>query len=165
VGVLFAPLSGRVRLLMNKTEARMIDPSDMELAAMRACLSPLGEYVGSIGMQRPLADYSRDEVLMLIDVVVTAYQDQMLVEHERMAAKTAPSLRNAWHVRAGISERSAVLMLDFNHRPKIHEQISELIDAALPAIATAKPTHLPRRVAARCRLRARAPVRVPEDPG
>ena len=74
-------------LLMTKTEARMIDPSDMELAAMRACLSPLGEYVGSIGMQRPLADYTRDEVLTLIDVVVTAYQDQMIEEHERMAAK------------------------------------------------------------------------------
>lgn len=65
----------------------MIDPSDMELAAMRACLAPLGEYVGSIGMERPLADYTRDEVLTLIDVVVTAYQDQMIEEHERMAAK------------------------------------------------------------------------------
>jgi hypothetical protein len=54
---------------------------------MRACLSPLGEYVGSIGMERPLADYTRDEVLTLIDVVVTAYQDQMIEEHERMAAK------------------------------------------------------------------------------
>ena len=65
----------------------MIDPSEMEIAAMRACLAPLGEYVGEIGMQRPLADYSRDEVLMLIDVVVTAYQDCMVAEHERMAAK------------------------------------------------------------------------------
>ena len=74
-------------LLMTKTEARMIDPSDMELAAMRACLSPLGEYVGSIGMERPLADYTREEVLTLIEVVVTAYQDQMIEEHERMAAK------------------------------------------------------------------------------
>lgn len=74
-------------LLMTKTEARMIDPSDMELAAMRACLSPLGEYVGSIGMERPLVDYTREEVLTLIDVVVTAYQDQMIEEHERMAAK------------------------------------------------------------------------------
>ena len=73
--------------LMNKTEARMIDPSDMELAAMRACLSPLGEYVGSIGTERPLADYTRDEVLTLIDVIVTAYQDRMIEEHERMAAK------------------------------------------------------------------------------
>ena len=73
--------------LMNKTEGQMIDPSEMEIAAMRACLAPLGEYVGDIGMQRPLADYSRDEVLMLIDVVVTAYQDCMVAEHERMAAK------------------------------------------------------------------------------
>ena len=73
--------------LMNKTEGRMIDPSDMEIAAMQSCLAPLGEYVGSIGMQRPLADYSRQEVLMLIDVVVTAYQDRMLQEHERMAAQ------------------------------------------------------------------------------
>lgn len=71
--------------LMNKTEGRMIDPSDMEIAAMQSCLAPLGEYVGSIGMQRPLADYSRQEVLTLIDVVVTAYQDRMLEEHERMA--------------------------------------------------------------------------------
>ena len=74
-------------MLMTKTGARMIDPSDMELAAMRACLSPLGEYVGSIGMERPLADYTRDEVLTLIDVVVTACQSQMIEEHERMAAK------------------------------------------------------------------------------
>ena len=73
--------------LMNKTGGQMIDPSDMEIAAMRACLAPLGEYVGEIGMQRPLADYSRDEVLMLIDVVVTAYQDCMVAEHEHMAAK------------------------------------------------------------------------------
>ena len=73
--------------LMIKTEARMIDPSDMELVAMRACLSPLGEYVGSVGMERPLADYTRDEVLTLIDVVVTAYQDQMIEEHQRMVAK------------------------------------------------------------------------------
>ena len=73
--------------LMNKTEGQMIDPSDMEIAAMQSCLGPLGEYVGSIGMQRPLADYTRDEVLTLIDVVVTHYQDSMLEEHERMAAK------------------------------------------------------------------------------
>ena len=48
-------------------EDAVIDPSDMELAAMASCLAPLGEYVSSIGMQRPLADYSKDEVLTLID--------------------------------------------------------------------------------------------------
>jgi len=81
------PCQNAFSQIMNKTEGRMIDPSDMETAAMRSCLSPLGEYVGSIGMGRPLADYTREEVLTLIDVVVTAYQDQMLEEHERMAAK------------------------------------------------------------------------------
>jgi hypothetical protein len=30
----------------------MIDPTEMEIAAMRSCLSPLGEYVGEIGMTR-----------------------------------------------------------------------------------------------------------------
>lgn len=64
----------------------MIDPTEMEVAAMQSCLAPLGEYVASIGMERPLADYTRDEVLTLIDVVVTAYQNQMIEEHERMAA-------------------------------------------------------------------------------
>lgn len=73
--------------LMNKTEGQMIDPSDMEVVAMQSCLAPLGEYVGSIGMQRPLAEYSRGEVVMLIEVVVTAYQEHMVAEHERMAAK------------------------------------------------------------------------------
>ncbi len=73
--------------LMTKTEGQMIDPSDMEIAAMQSCLGPLGEYVGSIGMHRPLADYSREEVLTLIDVVVTAYQHRMIEEHERMAER------------------------------------------------------------------------------
>ena len=65
----------------------MIDPSEMELAAMKSCLPPLGEYVASIGMARPLADYAKAEVLRLVEVVVDAYQAHMLLEHERLAAK------------------------------------------------------------------------------
>ena len=50
---------------------------------MAAALGPLGEYVG-IGMDRPLADYSREEVLTLIEVVVTAFQDHLIqAETER----------------------------------------------------------------------------------
>lgn len=74
-------------LLMEKSGGHMIDPSDMELAAMASCLAPLGEYVASIGMQRPLAGYRKEEVLMLIEVVISAYQEHMLAEHERMADK------------------------------------------------------------------------------
>lgn len=65
----------------------MIDPSEMEMTAMGCCLLPLGEFVGAIGMDRPLANYSREEVMTLIDVVVTAYQQHMTAEHERMAAR------------------------------------------------------------------------------
>ena len=55
----------------------MIDSTDLEKAAMTAALRPLGDYVGTIGMQRPLADYRREEVMTLIEVVITAYQDHM----------------------------------------------------------------------------------------
>ncbi len=73
--------------IMDKTRGEMIDKSEMEIAALSACLAPLGEYVGSIGMQRPLADYRKDEVLTLIEVVVTAYQDRMTEQHEYMAER------------------------------------------------------------------------------
>lgn len=65
----------------------MIDPSDIEIGAMQSCLGPLGDYVASIGMDRPLADYRKEEVLGLIDVIVTAYQEHMTAEHERMAER------------------------------------------------------------------------------
>lgn len=55
----------------------MIDPTPNEQAAMRAALIPLGEIVGEIGMHKPLAEYSKEQVLMLIEVVVTAYQDHL----------------------------------------------------------------------------------------
>ncbi|MBF0341030.1 MAG: hypothetical protein HQL95_08740 [Magnetococcales bacterium] len=71
-------LAGRVRAL-SRTKVlgvtSMTDATDLERAAMAAALRPLGEYVASIGMQRPLAEYSREEVLTLIEVAVTAFQD------------------------------------------------------------------------------------------
>jgi hypothetical protein len=73
--------------LIERTEGQMIDPTEMELAAMRAALAPLGDYVASIGMARPLADYGKAEVLRLVEVVVDAYQAHMLLEHERAAAQ------------------------------------------------------------------------------
>ncbi|MBF0097150.1 MAG: hypothetical protein HQM04_10735 [Magnetococcales bacterium] len=52
----------------------MVDATKLEQAAMAATLPPLGEYVGSIGMNRPLSEYSREEVMTLVEVVITAYQ-------------------------------------------------------------------------------------------
>lgn len=68
-------------------EHAVIDTSDLELDAMRAALAPLGDYVTSIGMERPLADYRREEVLRLVEVIIDAYQAHMLDEHERMAER------------------------------------------------------------------------------
>lgn len=56
----------------------MIDPTDLDKKAMAAALKPLGEYVASIGMHRPLSEYTREEVLVMIDVVVTAFEDHKL---------------------------------------------------------------------------------------
>lgn len=50
----------------------MIDPTHNEKAAMAAVLPSLGEYVAALGMDRPLAAYSREEILGLVDVVLTA---------------------------------------------------------------------------------------------
>ncbi len=55
----------------------VIDPTHNEKAAMEAVLPHLGEYVATIGMDRPLSAYSRAEVLQLVDVVLTAYFDNL----------------------------------------------------------------------------------------
>lgn len=63
----------------------MIDPSELELAALQSCLAPLGDYVGALGMDRPLADYSKREVQGLIETIISAYQEYMIDAHEQMA--------------------------------------------------------------------------------
>ncbi|WP_201345142.1 DUF6511 domain-containing protein [Thiohalobacter sp. COW1] len=55
----------------------VIDPTHNEKAAMEAVLPQLGEYVASIGMDKPLSVYSRAEILQLVDVVLTAYFDNL----------------------------------------------------------------------------------------
>lgn len=63
----------------------MIDPSELELAALQSCLAPLGDYVSALGMDRPLADYSKREVQGLVETIVSAYQEYMIDAHEQMA--------------------------------------------------------------------------------
>ena len=52
--------------------------------------------------------YSRDEVLMLIDVVVTRYQDSMLEEHERMAARDRQFLEQRIAIQAAGRQQGRV---------------------------------------------------------
>lgn len=55
----------------------MIDPTHNEQVAMEAVLPRLGEYVASVGMDRPLSAYTREEVLQLVDVVLTGYFESL----------------------------------------------------------------------------------------
>ncbi|MDA0782393.1 MAG: DUF6511 domain-containing protein [Proteobacteria bacterium] len=60
-----------------KGDQTVIDPTKHEIEAMAATLKPLGEYVASIGMHRGLANYTKEEILTLVEVTVTAYHDYL----------------------------------------------------------------------------------------
>jgi len=55
----------------------MIDPTDFERDCMTKALRPLGEYVAEIGTDKAFQDLTREQVLTLIEVVVTAYMDEL----------------------------------------------------------------------------------------
>ncbi len=71
----------------------MIDATETEKAAMGAALRPLGDYVAQLGLQRPLADYTRDEILTLVEVVIDAYQDSLVEAAEHEATRDAERLQ------------------------------------------------------------------------
>ncbi len=60
----------------------MIDPSDIELGAMRKCLKSFGEAAGDIGFDKPRAHSSESEALQVIDAIVTCYTEAMVEHHE-----------------------------------------------------------------------------------
>lgn len=75
-------------------EVAMIDPSDVELAAMRKCLKAFGEAASEIGFEKPLGAYSEAEALQVIDAIVTCYTEAMVEHHE---ATKYPPVRGLKH--------------------------------------------------------------------
>jgi hypothetical protein len=69
-------------------EVAMLDPSEIELGAMRRCLKSFGEAAGEIGFDKPLGAYSEAEALRVIDAIVTGYTLAMVEHHE--ATKVSP---------------------------------------------------------------------------
>jgi len=55
----------------------MIDPTLAEQAAVRSTMKPVAEIMEEIGWQTRLADLSEQQVLTLIEVAVTGYQDAL----------------------------------------------------------------------------------------
>ena len=52
----------------------MIDKTPLEELALASALHFLGEIAREIGMEKPLSEYTREEALTMIEVVVSAYQ-------------------------------------------------------------------------------------------
>ena len=67
---------------INKSEIAMIDPSDVERAAMRLCLKAFGEAASEIGFAKPLGDYAEAEALRVIESIVTCWSEAMVAHHE-----------------------------------------------------------------------------------
>lgn len=60
-----------------QTKNDMIDITKLEKEAIESALKPLGEYVAEVGMEKPLSQYKREEILCLIEVALSAYFDFM----------------------------------------------------------------------------------------
>lgn len=71
----------------------MINATETERAAMAAALHPLGEFVAEVGLEKPLADYTREQILTLVEVVVDAYHEHLVEAAEREATLEAERLQ------------------------------------------------------------------------
>ena len=61
----------------------MVDPTEFERAAMRACLKFFGEAAGEIGFDKPLGHYSEAEALQVIEAIVTGWTEAMAAHHQQ----------------------------------------------------------------------------------
>jgi hypothetical protein len=62
----------------------MVDPTEFERAAMRACLKFFGEVASEIGFDKPLGHYSEAEALAVIEAIVTGWTEAMAAYHEQV---------------------------------------------------------------------------------
>lgn len=67
----------------------MIDATEHERAAMRACLKAFGEAAGVIGFDKPLGAYSEGEALAVIEAIVTGYTEAMVEQRAAHAGRKA----------------------------------------------------------------------------
>ena len=78
-GNIYAEIYARVMDLIPKALRKVYrdHPTDFERDCMNKALRPLGEYVAEIGTDKAFQDLTREQVLTLIEVVVTAYMDEL----------------------------------------------------------------------------------------
>jgi Family of unknown function (DUF6511) len=74
----------------------MIDATVTERAAMAAALHPLGEFVAQVGLERPLAEYTREQILTLVEVVVDAFQAHLIEAQARQDESETAHFEAQW---------------------------------------------------------------------
>ena len=60
-----------------RRSAGMVDLTPQERAAIAAAMKPVAEIIGEIGWQTRFCDLTEHQVLTLIEVAVTGFQDAM----------------------------------------------------------------------------------------
>ncbi len=54
-----------------------MNTTEREQQAVLATLGPLGDYIARIGLEKGLSDYSRAEILGLVETIVNAYHQRL----------------------------------------------------------------------------------------
>ena len=52
---------------------KCVNKRDIEIQAEQSVLGPLGDYVAAIGLQRPLSDYSKEQITGLVSTILAHY--------------------------------------------------------------------------------------------
>lgn len=93
------------------SEVAMLNPSEVEKTAMRTCLKSFGAVADEIGFAKPLGEYTEIEALRVIDAIVTAYSEAMVVHHE---ATKFPPVRGLPPRPDPLAPRAATPVADFD---------------------------------------------------
>ena len=64
-------------------EVYMVDATECERAALRACLKFFGEAAAEIGFDKALGHYSEAEALQVIEAIVSGWTQAMVAHHEQ----------------------------------------------------------------------------------
>ncbi|MHA6862772.1 DUF6511 domain-containing protein [Ralstonia pseudosolanacearum] len=75
-------------------EAHMPETAAQQRAAMRRCLRPFGQVAGEIGFDKPLAHYTEEEALRVIEAIVFAYSEAMALDAPRAQATSVGQKRS-----------------------------------------------------------------------
>ena len=83
-----------LRTAPRQEDVLMVDATEFERAAMRACLKFFGEAAGEIGFDKPLGHYSEADALQVIEAIVTGWTEAMATHHQQAKYPPVPGIES-----------------------------------------------------------------------